>query len=60
LFSKGYREYVLLSGDNGQLNWISNYKDGKQEGEQLYYWKDGQFWFSDIYKDGKLIKTITP
>ena len=35
-----------------------NYKDGKLEGEQLWYDEDGQLKKTEIYEDGKLIETV--
>ena len=43
---------------NGQL-WIkNNYKNVKLEGERLVYYENGQLEKTEIYKDGKIIKTI--
>ena len=37
-----------------------NYKEGEKNGEWLNYYDNGQLVRTRIYKDGKLIETITP
>ena len=47
----------LVYDENGQLWMKTNYKDDKQHGERLRY-ENGKLYKTEIFKDGKLIKTI--
>jgi len=42
---------IPMSGDNGKYEMI--YKDGKQEGEELYWYENGQLFSKTFYKEGK-------
>ena len=46
--------------DNGQLQFKSNYKDGKKDGETFSNKENGKLIKTEIWKDNKLIETITP
>ena len=38
--------------DNGQLQSVRNYLQGKLNGKYTYYYKDGSFWNEEFYKNG--------
>jgi len=46
--------------ETGQLAVEGNSKNGKEEGKSFTYSEKGQLEKTQIFKDGKLIKTITP
>ena len=52
------REGEWLDYSGGNLRVKRNYKDGKEEGEWLWYDINGQLRQTQIFKDGKLIETI--
>lgn len=39
--------------DNGQLDYVGNYKNGKEHGEWIYYWRNGNIKSFEIYLRGK-------
>ena len=41
--------------DTGDVNVVGNYKDGKLDGEYIYYDKDGKIYWEGIYKDDVLV-----
>ena len=41
--------------ENGQLEFRSNYKDGKWDGFLEFFNEDGLFWFKNCYKNGEEI-----
>ncbi len=49
-------EWIFYT-ENGQLSGKGNYKDDKREGEWVTYHENGQLYKTEIWKDGKLIRT---
>ena len=49
-----YLEYSSL----GELSILGNFKDGEPDGEMIYYDKEGNIMYTDIYDNGKFIETI--
>ena len=39
--------------DNGQLDYIGNYKGGVEHGEWIYYWENGNIKSYEYYEDGR-------
>ncbi len=39
--------------DNGQLDYVGNYKNGKEHGEWIYYWRNGNIKSFELYVRGK-------
>jgi hypothetical protein len=39
---------------NGQINMLTQFKDGKKDGMSIWRFKNGQKWREQTYKDGKL------
>jgi hypothetical protein len=39
---------------NGQINMLTQFKDGKKDGMSMSWFKNGQKWREQTYKDGKL------
>ena len=37
------------------INEVGNYKDGKKDGKNIFYDKDGRIYWSGNYKDGVLV-----
>jgi len=39
--------------ENGQLDYIGNYKNGREHGEWIYYWENGVVKSYEFYKEGR-------
>lgn len=44
---------IFENYENGQLQYKSNFKDGKEDGLYEFYYENGQLWYKRNYKDGK-------
>ncbi len=44
--------------DNGQIEGVGQWKDGKSDGLTIWWYPNGQKRSEDIYKDGKLLTAI--
>ena len=54
VYIKGTDEKVKEEGyyENGNLEYVGNYKDGKEHGEFLYYYEDGTLQYEENWKNG--------
>jgi len=53
-----YTGWVRSVYDNGQIEWLTQYKDGKQDGLQTWWYSNGQKEAERTFKDGKLVTVV--
>ena len=60
LSGKFYPSNFMFCWESCYIKIISNYKDGKRNGNREYYDKSGKLIKTEVYDNGVLIKTIYP